>query len=42
MAKGKPAAAPVKKSEGERPNGKAVKKRPKIFDIIKRKLVTKK
>lgn len=42
MAKGKPQAAPVKKSAGERPNGKAVKKSPKIFDAIKRKLVKKK
>jgi len=41
MAKGKPAPAPVK-STNSRNNGKAPKKRPKIFDAIKRKLVTKK
>ena len=40
MAKGKGAAkpAPEVKSSG-RQNGKAFKKRPKIFDKIKRKLV---
>jgi len=42
MAKGKPQAAPVKKSGDGRNNGKALKKRPKIFDAIKRKLVRKK
>lgn len=41
MAKGKPAPAPAKKSGDERNNGKATKKRPKIFDAIKRRLVTK-
>jgi hypothetical protein len=42
MAKGKPApAAPVKSGSG-RNNGKAFKKRPKVWDAIKRKLVTKK
>jgi len=42
MAKGKPQAAPVKKAGDGRNNGKALKKRPKIFDAIKRKLVRKK
>ena len=41
MAKGKPqTTAPVKSSDG-RNNGKALKKRPKIFDAIKRRLVVK-
>lgn len=41
MAKRKPqTAAPVKTSDG-RNNGKASKKRPKIFDAIKRRLVVK-
>jgi hypothetical protein len=42
MAKGKPGGKPVPevKSSG-RQNGKASKKRPKIFDKIKRKLVNK-
>jgi hypothetical protein len=35
---GKPAA---KGSNSDRKNGKAAKKRPKIFDAIKRKLVNK-
>ena len=37
--------APASKKQGDnsdRKNGKASKKRPKIFDAIKRKLVTKK
>jgi len=42
MAKGKPAPAPVKKAGDGRNNGKAFKKRPKIWDAIKRKLVVKK
>lgn len=43
MAKGKGAPAPAKKGDNsERKNGKASKKRPKIFDAIKRRLVTKK
>ena len=42
MAKGKPTVTPAKKGDGERNNGKAFKKRPKIFDAIKRKLVRKK
>jgi len=42
MAKGKSAPAPVKKAGDGRNNGKAPKKRPKIFDAIKRKLVRKK
>ena len=43
MAKGKGGApAPVKNNSGEgRNNGKAVKKRPKIFDAVKRRLVNK-
>ena len=36
---GKPAAA---KGNSDRPNQKASKKRPKIFDAIKRRLVVKK
>lgn len=42
MAKGKGGApAPVKNTSGaDRKNGKAKKKRPKIFDAIKRRLVT--
>jgi hypothetical protein len=41
MAKGKGgASAPVKNTSGEsRNNGKAVKKHPKMFDPIKRRLV---
>jgi hypothetical protein len=43
MAKGKGSPAPAKKgNDSERNNGKASKKRPKIFDAIKRRLVTKK
>lgn len=41
---GKPRKAPVvqKSSDNDgRKNGKAFKKRPKIFDAIKRRLVTK-
>lgn len=44
MAKGKgkaQAPAPVKTGDG-RNSGKALKKRPKVFDPIKRRLVTKK
>ncbi len=45
MAKGKGkggAAAPVKDTSGaDRKNGKAKKKRPKVFDAVKRRLVTK-
>jgi hypothetical protein len=42
MAKGKGgAAAPVKNTSGaDRKNGKAVKKRPKVWDAQKRRLVT--
>jgi len=41
MAKGKGGAqAPVSKSTTDRKNGKASKKRPKIFDAVKRRLVT--
>lgn len=39
MAK-KPAAAPAPKSGDGRNNGKAKKKRPKVFDPAKRRLVT--
>ena len=42
MAKGKPTSAPAVKSGSGRNNGKAFKKRPKMWDAIKRKLVTKK
>lgn len=42
MAKGKGGAPASKKSDNdERKNGKASKKRPKMFDAIKRRLVTK-
>jgi hypothetical protein len=43
MAKGKGGApAPVKNNSGEgRNSGKAVKKRPKVWDPEKRRLVTK-
>jgi hypothetical protein len=43
MAKGKGGAPAPKKSDNDgRKNGKANKKRPKIFDAIKRRLVTNK
>jgi len=43
MAKGKGGAKPAPaKSISERKNGKASKKYPKIFDAIKRRLVTNK
>ena len=45
MAKGKGGGAPAQKKAGDnsdRKNGKANKKRPKIFDAIKRRLVTNK
>ena len=42
MAKGKGGAKPAPvKSTTDRQNGKASKKRPKIFDAVKRRLVTK-
>lgn len=41
MAKGKGGAPAPQKSSTDRQNGKASKKRPKIFDAIKRRLVTK-
>jgi hypothetical protein len=42
MAKGKrPTPAPTK-STTDRQNGKAPKKSPKVFDAIKRRLVTQK
>ena len=42
MAKGKGGgAAPSKGANDGRNNGKASKKRPKIFDAVKRRLVTK-
>jgi hypothetical protein len=43
MAKGKGGGKPepVKKSGEDRPNQKAFKKKPKIFDAIKRRLVNK-
>jgi hypothetical protein len=41
MAKGKGGGAkPASKETSDRKNGKASKKRPKIFDAIKRRLVT--
>ena len=44
MAKGKGGGGkpPVKGSNSDRKNGKANKKYPKIFDAIKRRLITKK
>lgn len=45
MAKGKGGGGgkpPVKGSNADRKNGKASKKRPKFFDAIKRRLITKK
>lgn len=42
MAKGKGGAPAPSKSTSERKNGKASKKRPKVFDAIKRRLVTSK
>jgi hypothetical protein len=42
MAKGKGGgSAPAKGSNSDRNNKKAFKKRPKMFDAIKRRLVTK-
>lgn len=43
MAKSKGGGAPSQKKTGDnsdRKNGKANKKRPKIFDAVKRRLVT--
>ncbi len=42
MAKGKKPTPPAQKTTTDRKNGKASKKRPKIFDAVKRRLVTKK
>jgi len=43
MAKSKGGGAPApSKPTNTRNNGKAYKKRPKVFDKVKRKLVTKK
>lgn len=42
MAKGKGGGAKGKESNDTRNNGKANKKYPKVFDAIKRRLVTKK
>jgi hypothetical protein len=42
MAKGKGGAPAPQKTTTDRKNGKASKKRPKIFDAVKRRLVTKK
>lgn len=41
MAKGKGSAPAPQKSTNDRQNGKASKKRPKVFDATKRRLVTK-
>ena len=43
MAKGKGGGgnAPAKGSNSDRNNGKANKTRPKVFDAVKRRLVTK-
>ncbi len=40
MAKGKGGAPAPQKTTTDRKNGKASKKRPKMFDPIKRRLVT--
>lgn len=40
MAKGKGGAPAPSKSTSDRKNGKASKKRPKIWDAVKRRLVT--
>lgn len=42
MAKGKGGAKPQEKSISDRKNGKASKKYPKVFDSVKRRLVTSK
>lgn len=42
MAKGKGGAPAPQKSSTDRQNGKASKKRPKVFDKVKRKLVVSK
>lgn len=42
MAKGKGGAPAPAKSSTDRQNGKASKKRPKVFDPVKRRLVTSK
>jgi hypothetical protein len=42
MAKGKGGAPAPSKSTSDRKNGKASKKRPKVFDAIKRRLVVSK
>ncbi len=42
MAKGKGGAPAPAKSSNDRQNGKAFKKRPKVFDPVKRRLVTSK
>lgn len=39
MAKGKGATPAPSKSTTDRQNGKASKKRPKVFDAVKRRLV---
>jgi hypothetical protein len=41
MAKGKGGAPAAKSGNDERKNGKKSKKRPKMFDATKRRLVTK-
>lgn len=40
MAKGKGGAPAPSKSTSDRKNGKASKKRPKVWDAVKRRLVT--
>jgi hypothetical protein len=42
MAKGKGGAPAPKQSTSDRQNGKASKKRPKVFDAEKRRLVVSK
>lgn len=41
MAKGKGGNKPAGVSNSDRTNGKSSKKRPKVFDATKRRLVTK-
>ena len=41
MAKGKGGSPAPAKSTSDRQNGKSIKKRPKVFDAVKRRLVNK-
>ena len=42
MAKGKGGAPAPQKTTTDRQNGKASKKRPKVFDAVKRRLIVEK